>query len=87
MIISYYLIKLNKNTKQHLINHHLTYYFMKNLELNLQQLGNVTVLTRNQLKNTLGGTDYCNFQDIKCPAGTKCVSTHNIKSPDQGKCQ
>jgi hypothetical protein len=63
---------------------------MKNLELNLQQLGNVTVLTRNQLKNTLGGTgktNYCNFQDIKCAAGTKCVSTNNPSSPDQGICR
>ena len=62
---------------------------MKNLKLNQQGLGNVTVLSRNQLKNTLGGfkVAYCNFQDIKCAAGTKCVSTNNPQSPDQGTCQ
>lgn len=61
--------------------------------MNFQQLGDVEVLTRNQLRNVLGGLirpskegEYCNWMDIKCEAGLTCWSTNNPTQPDQGKC-
>ncbi|MDP3665744.1 MAG: TIGR04149 family rSAM-modified RiPP [Sediminibacterium sp.] len=57
---------------------------MKKIKLNLQQLDNSEVLTREQLKNILGGTgsggdcqkngDSCDTQKaINCCSGFKCA--------------
>ena len=63
---------------------------MKKLKLNLRRFEGAEVLTRNQLKNVLGGsgnattTSLCDFGHLSCSANQECWQIN--KGDCNGKC-